>query len=292
MAGFALRNRRRKDRSWSIKHNRSYRASPWSIAFRQWISEGKLDVRKAGRSQFLIQPLDVAVERIALSEFVPKEHISTVVRCVKPFQVCGPRTEGPVSIALTHQAGVMVQAGVHPAASWLHHLRSQRNRASRRKAWSAATLRPSEPLPSDAAPMAFEPQSRDFRRDSPSETGPARIGHAVASALAFSVDFVAVVPRFPSRIAAIPDCARSSCASAAARRFYGTRRGWKSFRRRILRECARNSFRTRAFVDGACSHWTSLAPVSASSCSRRASAQRFEETNHRRRPRSVREDGG
>jgi len=116
--------------------------------------------RTEGRAfSFLLQPVDVAAERIVLSEFAPKEHISTVVSFGKAGKACGPRAEGPVAILFAYQAGVTGASRRPPGGKLAAPPPFAVEPRIETKAWSAASLKPSEPLAHPAACIPFEPQT-------------------------------------------------------------------------------------------------------------------------------------
>jgi hypothetical protein len=114
-----------------------------------------------------IQPAEVRPERVTLSPFVPKEHLSIVASYGKPGNACGPRTNGPAAIRFMPQPGLMDRKGHPPGGELTAEPPMVSEPQMQRDAWRPRMLKPSDPAPSQLASIPFEPQtggSAEIRR--------------------------------------------------------------------------------------------------------------------------------
>jgi hypothetical protein len=120
--------------------------------------------RRTGRPEgqpfsFLIEAVEVPVERVTLSAFVPKEHISTVAPLAKPGTICGPRANGVAALRMALQAGRMNRNGRPPGGELSLPPPYACEPHTETEAWHAAALRPSHPLPIKPVSIPFSPQA-------------------------------------------------------------------------------------------------------------------------------------
>jgi len=106
-----------------------------------------------------IEAAEVTVKRIVLSEFAPAEHVSLGAGLAKAGKACGPRTEGPAEIYVALHPGLTERSGRPPGARLATPPPFGAEPRVETEAWHATSLRPSQPLPSKPASLAFEPQT-------------------------------------------------------------------------------------------------------------------------------------
>jgi len=114
-----------------------------------------------------IEPVDIRPKRVLLSPFVPKEQISLVAFPGKPGSACGPRTNGPSAIHFGPQPGVIDRRGHPPGGELRPETPIACEPRTQRDTWRPKVLKPSDPVASQLASIAFEPQaggSAEIRR--------------------------------------------------------------------------------------------------------------------------------